>query len=78
MLFCLVAKEFWRRYKLGVLVAAVGTIAIAALWATGVLWHFETWCRAALPIGRLNPIVLFSFLIGAGMACDACTPRRRR
>jgi len=78
MLIIWVVKEFWRRYKLGVLVAAVGTFGIAALWATGLLWQFETWCRTTLPLGRLNPIVYFSLLVGIGMFLDAHRNRSHR
>ena len=76
MLFCLVVKEFWRRYKLGVLVWTLGAIGIAALWVTGLLWHFENECRFRLRPVRANPIVLCSLLIGGGMAVDARRPRK--
>ena len=71
MLFWLVVKEFWRRYKLGVTVTAFGIIGFTLLSVSGLVWEFEYWFRAQLPANRLNPIILFSFLIAIGMATDA-------
>ena len=78
MLFWLVVREFWKRYKPGVLVTAFGIIAFTILSAFGLVWEFEHWCRAQLPSGRLDSIVLFSLLIAIGMMADAQRAQRRR
>ena len=59
----MVVKEFWRRYKLGTLIAITGVTALILLWLTGWLWAFENWIRSRISVGRQNPIVVCALLL---------------
>ena len=69
-MFWLVVQEFWRRHK-PVVTTALFTIAVLVLLhVTGLIWTLETWARSQLNIARMNPIVLFTLLIGIGLTID--------
>lgn len=70
-MFWLVVQELWKRYKIGVCVAVFGILLLVTLHATGWIWTIDTWAKEQLHItGQINPIVLFSLLIGIGMIID--------